>query len=171
MAACVAAAAANEESSVIDELYDVHCQFRGFVAEKCFHEEKQCLVLSHRQLFNHPPLGLISRVRIVIEEDCQYVVQVVFRDFESGILVLKILKEEVSALCRKYATDSQCMFKFCPGIDPGEYKKATEVIRFNLKSVRKTTEPISCVDSQLFLWWRLGATLSEAKGEPDALLC
>ena len=93
MAACVAAAAANKESSVIDELYDVHCQFRGFVAEKCFHEEKQCLVLSHRQLFSHPPLGLISRVRIVI--DHQYVVQVVFRDFENGILVLERVKEEV----------------------------------------------------------------------------
>ena len=40
MVAGVAAAAVNEESSVIDELYDVHSQFRGFVAEKCFHEEK-----------------------------------------------------------------------------------------------------------------------------------
>ena len=170
MAACVAAAA-NEESSVIDELYGVHCQFRGFVAEKCFHEEKQCLVLSHRQLFNHPPLGLISRVRIVIEEDCQYVVQVVFRDFESGILVLESVKEEVSVLCRKYAPDSQ-LFKFCPGIDPDEYEKAIEVIRFNLKSVRKTTEPISRVDSvNCFLWWRLGATSSEAKREADAVLC
>lgn len=59
MAAGVAAAAVNEKSSVIDELYDVHSQFRGIVAEK--------LVLSHRQLFNHPPLGFISHVRIVIE--------------------------------------------------------------------------------------------------------
>ena len=40
MAAGVAAAAVNEKSSVIDELYDVHSQFRGIVAEKCFHEEK-----------------------------------------------------------------------------------------------------------------------------------
>ena len=57
-------------------------------------------MLFHRQLFNHPPLGLISRVRIVIEEDCQYGVQVVYKDFESGILVLERVKEEVSVLCK-----------------------------------------------------------------------
>ena len=106
---------------------------------------RKCLVLSHRQLFNQPPLGFISHVRIVIE-NCQYVVLVVFRDFESGTLVLESVMEEVSVLCRKYATDSQ-LFKFCPGIDLAEYEKAIEVIRFNLKGVRKTTEPISQVDS------------------------
>ena len=155
MAACVAAAAVNEESSLIDELYDVHSQFRGFVAE-----EKQCLVL-----------GLISRVRIVIE-DCQYyVVQVVFRDFESSILVLESMNEELSVLCRKFATDSQ-LFKFCPGIDPVEYEKANKSFASILRvSGRQQSQFDVLTLSIVFLWWRLGATSSETRREADAVLC
>uniref|UniRef100_A0A1X7UFB1 Uncharacterized protein n=1 Tax=Amphimedon queenslandica TaxID=400682 RepID=A0A1X7UFB1_AMPQE len=148
MAACPVrgpVAVVNGEMSLMDDLYNAQSHFKGFVTEKCVYEDEQCLVLSHRKLFNHPPLGLTSRVRIVIKANCQYVVQVVLRDFEKGALVPENAKEEVTVLCKKYATDS-LLFKFCPGIDPAEYEEAVKVIRFNLKSVRKTTEPILRVE-------------------------
>lgn len=65
-------------------------------------------MLSHRQLFNQPPLGFISHVRIVIE-NCQYVVLVVFRDFESGTLVLESVKEEVSVYVESMQLIHNCL--------------------------------------------------------------
>uniref|UniRef100_A0A1X7UDB3 Uncharacterized protein n=1 Tax=Amphimedon queenslandica TaxID=400682 RepID=A0A1X7UDB3_AMPQE len=95
------------EKCLLWTTYIMLCHFKGFVTEKCVYEDEQCLVLSHRKLFKHPPLGLTSRVRIVIQANCQYVVQVV-RDFEKGVLVPENAKE-VTFLCKSMQLTHFCL--------------------------------------------------------------
>ena len=44
------------------------------------------LVCSRKELHNHPPLGMIHRVKILVKEDGNYDLQVTFYSKETGIV-------------------------------------------------------------------------------------
>ena len=139
----------TEKSQFFDDIYELVTRFGGYVATRCVFE-KLCLLISHENLFNHLSFGMISRCRISVTE-CQYIVHVMMREIERGSLE-QSGTDKVLYLCNKYATNSSAN-KFCPGIDPVEYEKQREIIRFDLKSVRKMSEPFLHIDSVNCLTW------------------
>ena len=104
--------------------------------------------MHHEKLCNHTPLGVTSRVRISVTE-YQYVVHVMMREVERGDMEKSSAVSKLHYIFRKFATDSQD-YKFCPGLDP---ERQREIVRFDLKSVRKMSE---CIESvKCLLWFQL----------------
>ena len=158
-----------ERSRFIDDIYRLVTQFGGYVATRCMFEEKLCLLISHENLYNHPPFGMMSRCRISVTE-FQYVVHVMMKEVERGSLE-QFGTNKVLYLCNKYATNSQA-YKFCPGIDAIEYERQREIIRFDLKSVRKMSEPFLRVDSvNCLLWFELSKSSTMERRKASAVLC
>ena len=76
--------------------------------------------------------------------------------------------QQLLDICSKYAPDSRD-FKFCPGLDPLDYEKKRETIRYDLKSVKKMSVPFLRVESIKCLhWFKLGKTKKE---EEKVLSC
>ena len=50
-------------------------RLKGFLISKHTFNNEQCLILTHEKLYDHPPLGPTSRVRIIIKGN-EYVVHV-----------------------------------------------------------------------------------------------
>jgi hypothetical protein len=48
------------------------------------------LVCTQKTLHDHPPAGLVSRVRVVISESGEYELQILFRSVEKGVVDLKL---------------------------------------------------------------------------------
>lgn len=101
--------------------------------------EHQHLIFPHDKVFYHPPLGLTSRVRIMIKESLEYIVDVLLRECEHGVWTSDNLENQILVLCNKYSWHSP-IWSFCAGIDPSEYEKQKEVIRFDIKNFRISHE-------------------------------
>ena len=133
---------------------------------QCEFEHKSCLVINHKILFDHPPLGPTSRCRIFVNNE-EYTVHILFREIERGSLTTSALQ----TVLKKYSPYSAC-YKFCPGLDPVDYEaNYHEVIRYHLKGVRKMEIPVLRIDSILCpMWFELGKSSSQ-KREAEAVLC
>ncbi len=127
-----------------------------------------CLTCSRRDLHNHPPLGLVSRVQIVLDQEGQY---------EFQVLLFSKDKERISTvedylyLCGKIATKGG--YKLCPGIDPDFYgTEYYDVIRYDPKSLRRTVHPIRRIDSySCILWHKLANNASILEKDMDVVKC
>ena len=64
-------------------------------------------------------------------------------------------------------------YKFCPGIDTKLYEtRYLSVIRYDLKSVRKTSDPIAHIDlAKCMFWHKLAHNSSLIERSMDAVLC
>ena len=115
------------------------------------------LTCTRRDLYEHPPLGLVSRAKIVLDERGEYNFQVLLFSKEKGIISTV---EEYLALCDKIAVNSG--YKFCPGFDPDIYKSTYyDVICYDPKSLRHTTHPVQRIDScNCILWHKLAKNAS-----------
>lgn len=111
---------------------------------------------------------MINRVRLVFSEDGSYDFQVVYCSKEKGII--KSIGDFFE-LCEKIAMDTS--FKFCPGINADLYmSKYFSVIRYDPKSVRRTTHPISRIDShKCLLWHQLSKNVSIFEKDMSEVLC
>ena len=124
------------------------------------------IVVTQRKLFNHPPFGFTSRVQITIQENL-YSVTIVMMKWESGGLATE---HEVHNLCDKFSERSN--YKFCPGINQDVYEEYYGVIRFDLKSVRKSATPFSRIDSvNCKLWFSLASNASARDKAASEVLC
>lgn len=126
------------------------------------------LVCTRKDLHNHPPIGMISRVWIIVAEDGGYDFQVLFFSKEKGN-ISNI--EDFVKLCGKIYINSS--FKLCPGINNDVYEtKYFSIIRYDLKSVRRQTHPISRIDShKCLLWHQLSRNASIFEKDMSAVLC
>uniref|UniRef100_A0A1X7TWX8 Uncharacterized protein n=1 Tax=Amphimedon queenslandica TaxID=400682 RepID=A0A1X7TWX8_AMPQE len=97
----------------LDSVYDILKDLEGFTVVKCDSEHGPCLVIQHQMLHNHPPLGVISRCRILIKGQ-EYVVHIVLKEIESGTLI--------------NPTDVMLLYEM-------EYQQHKEVIRFDIKKI------------------------------------
>uniref|UniRef100_A0A1X7U4E8 Uncharacterized protein n=1 Tax=Amphimedon queenslandica TaxID=400682 RepID=A0A1X7U4E8_AMPQE len=148
-----------DDYSVTDVFQYLSNNLKGFIINKCFFNDQECLILTHEKLFLHPPLGPTSRVRILLKRR-EYVVHVLLREVQNGFLTSDSPGTEFVEICSKFAVDSS-KYKFCPGIDIAEYEEFKSEIRFDLKSVRRTNEPFLRIDSvNCLLWFELGKTCS-----------
>ena len=109
---------AASKQQFIDSIYEEMQTVDGFVTARCSFQESPCLLLTHKELFDHPPFGMTSHCRISITA-YEYVVHILMRETERGSLDTAGL-EIVRDIC-KYAVHS-AVYKFCPGIDPVEYE-------------------------------------------------
>ena len=92
--------------------------------------------MTQREIANHLPFGLVSRVQVTITRH-KCIVHILMRKWEFGELEGP---ESIHALCNKFVANTQ--YKFCPGIDPEEYQSEYFwKIRFHLKSVSETISP------------------------------
>ena len=124
------------------------------------------LVVTQRELFNHPPFGFTSRVQVTIQEN-SYLVTVLMMSWDSGCLATE---QEVHDLCDKFSEQSN--YKFCPGINQDVYKEYYEVIRFDLKSIRKSSTPFCHIDSvNCKLWFILAPNASARDKTASEVLC
>ena len=106
----------------------------------CTKEDRVGAITCHRRdMYNHPPLGLVSRVQVVVDQDGKYDNQV-------------LLFDEYLALCDQISDKGG--YKFCPGINPNTYKTTYhDVIRYDPKSLRRTVHPVHRVDSHRCNLW------------------
>ena len=158
------------ENETVKEVYKTVRRLEDFTVEKCDFNGDQCLLISHKKLYNHLPFGMTSRCRISITS-AEYVVHVLMREVERGTLSHSSCVKVVDMLCMKYSTTSQ-IGKFCPGLSPVEYDDYKDKIRFDLKSVRITQEPFHRIDSRnCLMWTELGRTTSSERREASEVLC
>lgn len=121
-----------------------------FIVAKYVSDGSEHLVITHKKLHDHPPFGLTSRCRILVLGN-EYVVHVLMREIERGYLDSN--EDTVLNLCNKYSNKSPT-HKLCPGLQLSEYETYKYVIRFDLKSVRHTSEPFIHIDStSCLMWW------------------
>lgn len=126
------------------------------------------LVCSRKELHNHPPLGMIQRVKILVCEDGNYDFQVTFCSKEKGVITDD---SDFRKLCENIAVNSS--FKFCPGINVDLYdEKYFSVIRYDLKNVRRMVHPIVRIDSiRCLLWHQLSKNASIFEKSMSTVLC
>ena len=143
---------------------------RGFNINECIFDDQCCLVLTHQRLYNHPPVGPTSRVKILVKGE-EYVVHILLREVEHGPLDVSSPEKGLLLVCKKYASDSPA-FKFCPDIDFAEYQGMKESIRFDLKSVCVSQEPFIRVESaKCLLWFELGLICKPDRRYSDSVVC
>ena len=116
-----------------------------FGVKWCTYNEQSCLVLHHKQFYPHPPIGPTSQCKIYITINGHYMVHILLREVECGSIVYSPL-EHVQKLITKYSPFSNT-FKFCPGFAANKYHEYQAIIRFDIKGVRKMTNPFSRIDS------------------------
>ena len=93
---------------------------------------------------------------------------VLMREVENGVISGT---EAVLKLCSRYSTYSTT-HKFCHGLEVSQYEAYRDVIRYDIKNVRQTTEPFARVDSvRCLLWFDLGHRPTLARREAESLLC
>jgi hypothetical protein len=156
------------EKSFTDTVYEKLQTLDYFNINKCVANSQQCLLISHKELFDHPPFGYTSRCRIVITEDHHFVVNVLMREVEKGQMATA---DEAIVFCQKYSPYSS-IHKFCPGLDVTQYERYRELIKFDIKGTRKTLEPFLHVDStSCLLWFEIGNRASAVKKESELVLC
>jgi len=107
------------------------------------HGNKPMMVVTQRGLAHLPPLGFMSHVQVMIQEDGRYKVLVLLEEVENGFLSNP---QEVHELLKRFSKTTP--YKFCPGIEWTYYQEHYfEVIRFHIKSVRYTESPFYRVES------------------------
>lgn len=152
------------------DVYDCVMKLDEYVVTECTFEEESCLLISHKQLYNHPPFGMTARCRISVKVQ-EYTVHVLMRAVESGLLSAATATETILHLCSKYSTTSES-YKFCPGLQPAEYERHKDIIRFDVKSVRRTTEPFDRVDSiNCLMWFEIGKKARKERREANEVVC
>ena len=132
------------------------------------HTIDRCITCSRRDLHNHPPLGLVSRVQVVVNQDGKYDFQVILFSKEKGSITTI---DDYLALCEQIAGKGG--YKFCPGIDPNTYKTTYyDIIRYDPKSLRRTMHPVQRIDScKCILWHKLAKNASIFEKDMDAVMC
>ena len=105
--------------------------------------ELPVLMITPVKVFNHPPLGIMARVQVVVHYKF-YTVHVLMRLWKQEHFDTV---EEITNLCSMIGEKSQ--YKFCPGLPYENYmENYYEVIRFHIKSVRQTNFPFKRIDSR-----------------------
>uniref|UniRef100_A0A1X7VGV7 Uncharacterized protein n=1 Tax=Amphimedon queenslandica TaxID=400682 RepID=A0A1X7VGV7_AMPQE len=101
----------------------------------------------------------------------EYIVQIVTREVERGAINTVNASDVVKTLCDKYGPYSR-EYMFCPGLSPAIYDRYIEVIRYDIKSVRRIHEPFERVDSvNCLLWFQLGKRASKERQDASEVLC
>ena len=119
-----------------------------------------------KDMYDHPPLGTVSRVSIVINETGGYDFRVLMFVKERGTIASV---DQFLGLCQ-VAVDSA--YKFCPGIDQGIYKQYYDVIRYDPKSLRHTSYPVQRIDSYNCIFWhKLAKNASLCEKEMADVMC
>ena len=131
-------------------------------------DHKPVLLVTQRDVSYHPPFGYTSQVCVTIQQDCIYQVHILMQRLESGTVSNE---GDVCCLLEKFSSASLC--KFCPGIEWKLYQEHYfEVIRFDIKSVRRTESPFYQVDSvNCKLWFRLPANAKFEERACAEVLC
>ena len=125
------------------------------------------LTITHKHLFSHPPLGLISRIQVTIEYK-KYSVLVLLRLWRKG--EVKDI-DDAYEIC--WYVSSLSGYKFCPGIDPDYYEEEYhKVLLFHVKSVQLCYFPFSRVNSvNCMLWFKPALNLSAAEKAAREIKC
>ena len=162
VSACNAGKSSREFYGVVLQ-EEKHFPSLAFTLSTDIESNQPVVVVTQRELANHPPFGLMSRVQVTITGR-KYIVHILMRMWESGELDGR---DSIHAVCNKFVANTE--YKFCPGLDPEEYQKEYfERIRFHIKSVRETTSPFHRVDSvNCVIWFLLApnARLAEKKSK------
>jgi len=125
------------------------------------------LTITQKDLFNHPPLGMISRVHVTIEYK-KYSVFVLLHLWSSGEVNGV---DDAYRICQDMSSSST--YKFCPGIDPDHYEEEYySKLHFHVKSVRLCHFPFTRVDSvNCKLWFKPALNLSATEKEASEVKC
>ena len=107
-------------------------------------------------------------VRVTVYVKTQNEFQVVMRLKESGVICKS---KQLFGLCAVLNPGS--VYKFCPGIDPNIYEtRYLSIIRYDIKVVRKISDPIVGVQSRnCSLWHKLARNASIFEKDISAVLC
>ena len=155
---------------LLQALHDCLLNLDEYSVSQCSLGDSSCLVIGHKRLHNHLPYGMTSRCSITVTEK-EYVVHILTREVERGVLEVENAEDVVIKLCQKYSPSSR-EFKFCPGINVDEYDKQRSEIRFDVKSVRIMKEPFSRIDSvRCGMWFQLGKRAPKLRRDATEVLC
>ena len=77
----------SEKLLVIDKIYKYLETLDGYIVFSCTFEGDPCLIMSHKQLYDYPPLGMTSHCRIYVTAG-EYVVHIILlREVERGSML------------------------------------------------------------------------------------
>ena len=142
--------------------------YSDIISNMCSFATKECLVIQQRSLHNHPPAGLVPRVRILIYEEGDYELQVLLKTIEKGSVHSE---DDLCKLIEKISESSP--FKFCPGLDFDKYTKDyADILRYDSKSVKLMSEPFTRVESNhCLMWHKLAKNSSIFEKDQEEILC
>lgn len=108
----------------------------------CSEQDNHHLVVEKVNLHYHPPAGYVSRLRLIVNEEWKYYLQVLLSSTETGQLGCT---EDFIQLCKRMVEGE---YKFCPGIDPEIYDKEFYAkIKYHSKNVLCSKIPFNRVAS------------------------
>lgn len=126
------------------------------------------LVIYQRSLHDHPPAGLISRVRILVSQNGGYELQVLLQTIKTGTIDSEeALHDLVTVIC------GSSLYKFCPGLNFKVYEEQyANILRYDSKSVKLIKEPYARAQSyQCQLWHKLAKNASIFEKDEKEVLC
>ena len=125
------------------------------------------LIVSQRKLRECPPAGPTSLARLTVDDNHEYMLQVLLHTIKSGKLesVDHFLK-----LCNKISDYST--YKFCPGFDYNSYmENYHEKIRYHPSQVQITTPFKRVQSSCCTMWHKLPKNATKAQKSSLSVLC
>ena len=137
-------------------MHKVESSFPDLIFAMATTGKQPVLQVSQRQLHNHPPFGMVSRVHGNVLYD-SYTAYVLMRKWETGTLGNN---EDASELC----------LKFC---EKSDYEKEYYTsIRFHIKSVQRMEFPFARVDSvNCLLWFKLAPNATADEKSCNEVRC
>ena len=160
----------QEKESFLQSLCDhISCSFPELALTMAVDSSSgsPVLTITQKNLFNHPPFGLTSRIQVIVQyTSCT--ASVLMRTWKAGE-VRSV--EDVIKLCHDFS--NQSVYKFCPGIDPQYYEEEYhKIIRFHIKSVRLNQFPFMHVDSNnCKLWFIPASNISAVEKSANEVKC
>jgi len=157
-----------QQASILQEMaQSLVNAFPEFIFSLATGSDQPLLQISQRQLHNHPPFGMVSRMQITVQYNC-CIAYVMMRKWESDSLTTV---EDLTTVCLKFSMKSQ--YKFCPGINSEQYEaKYFKFIRFHIKNVRRTEYPFYRIDSvKCLLWFKLAHNATACEKAASEVRC
>ena len=134
----------------------------------CSATREKYLLCTQKNLRVCPPAGLVSAARILVSEQGDYEVQVLFQTIEKGKLVSV---DSFIHLCFKICQLGG--YKFCPGLNCGVYnEKYGKVLHRVSKSVKILSDPFERVESpKCQTWHKLASNSSIFERDLSDVMC
>ena len=163
---------------------------------RCNSEKHEILVVTTRKLEYHEPAGYLSRLRLIVENNQAFKIQVTIlttsqrlynlKNSHAGVCLLLSLysiqvllqtteEGEINSINTFHDTCYRLLsteYKFCPGLKVSEYNRYKSKIRYDPSYVHITEEPIKRIEStDCKRWFKIPRNAPREEKAATDVLC